>query len=90
MQLVGANKGFIRKPFVKNHLVMAFISSILAISGLLLLIFTINKNIPELNLLSNELEVVLIFTFVFIIGIVITFFSAFFATQRYLKNKIIY
>ena len=90
MQLVGANKGFIRKPFVKNHLVMAIISSILALSGLLLLIFTINKNIPELNLMSNELEVVLIFTFVFIIGITITFFSAFFATQRYLKNKIIY
>ena len=90
MQLVGANKSFIRKPFIKNHIIMAIISSILSLSGLMLLILSIDKNIPELKLLSNQVELFLIFTFVLVIGIVITFFSAFFATQRYLKNKIIY
>lgn len=90
MQLVGANKGFIRKPFIKNHIMMAIISSILSLSGLMLLILSIDKNIPELKLLSNQVELFLIFTFVLVVGIVITFFSAFFATQRYLKNKIIY
>ena len=90
MQLVGANKSFIRKPFIKNHIIMAIISSILSLSGLILLILSIDKNIPELKLLSNQVELFLIFTFVLVIGIVITFFSAFFATQRYLKNKIIY
>ena len=90
MQLVGANKSFIRKPFIKNHIMMAIISSILSLSGLMLLILSIDKNIPELKLLSNQVELFLIFTFVLVIGIVITFFSSFFATQRYLKNKIIY
>ena len=90
MQLVGANKGFIRKPFIKNHIMIAIISSILSLSGLMLLILSIDKNIPELKLLSNQVELFLIFTFVLVVGIVITFFSAFFATQRYLKNKIIY
>ena len=90
MQLVGANKSFIRKPFIKNHIMMAIISSILSLSGLILLILSIDKNIPELKLLSNQVELFLIFTFVLVIGIVITFFSSFFATQRYLKNKIIY
>ena len=90
MQLVGANKSFIRKPFIKNHIIMAIISSILSLSGLMLLILSIDKNIPELKLLSNQVELFLIFTFVLVVGIVITFFSAFFATQRYLKNKIIY
>ena len=90
MQLVGANKSFIRKPFIKNHVMMAIISSILSLSGLMLLILSIDKNIPELKLLSNQVELFLIFTFVLVVGIVITFFSAFFATQRYLKNKIIY
>ena len=90
MQLVGANKSFIRKPFIKNHIMMAIISSILSLSGLMLLILSIDKNIPELKLLSNQVELFLIFTFVLVVGIVITFFSAFFATQRYLKNKIIY
>ena len=56
----------------------------------MLLILSIDKNIPELKLLSNQVELFLIFTFVLVVGIVITFFSAFFATQRYLKNKIIY
>ena len=90
MQLVGANKSFIQKPFIKNHIIMAIISSILSLSGLMLIILSIDKNIPELKLLSNQVELFLIFTFVLVIGIVITFFSAFFATQRYLKNKIIY
>ena len=90
MQLVGANKSFIRNPFIKNHVMMAIISSILSLSGLMLLILSIDKNIPELKLLSNQVELFLIFTFVLVVGIVITFFSAFFATQRYLKNKIIY
>ncbi len=90
MQLVGANKSFIRRPFIKNHIMMAIISSILSLSGLMLLILSIEKNIPELKLLSNQVELFLIFTFVLVVGIVITFFSAFFATQRYLKNKIIY
>jgi len=90
MQLVGANKSFIRKPFIKNHIMIAIISSILSLSGLMLLILSIDKNIPELKLLSNQVELFLIFTFVLVVGIVITFFSAFFATQRYLKNKIIY
>ena len=90
MQLVGANKSFIRKPFIKNHIMMAIISSILSLSGLMFLILSIDKNIPELKLLSNQVELFLIFTFVLVVGIVITFFSAFFATQRYLKNKIIY
>ncbi len=90
MQLVGANKSFIRKPFIKNHIIIAIISSILSLSGLILLILSIDKNIPELKLLSNQVELFLIFTFVLVIGIVITFFSSFFATQRYLKNKIIY
>ncbi|MEE3034658.1 MAG: permease-like cell division protein FtsX [Bacteroidota bacterium] len=90
MQLVGATKNFIRNPFIKRHIIMAILSSILALSALILLIFTIDKNIPDLKLLSNQLELFLIFMFVTIIGITITFFSAFFATQKHLKKKIIY
>ncbi|MBR99016.1 MAG: cell division protein FtsX [Flavobacteriaceae bacterium] len=90
MQLVGAHKSFIRRPLITNHILMAILSSFFASSGLMLLIFTIDKNIPDLKLLSNQVELFLIFTFVMITGILITFFSSFFATQRYLKNKIIY
>ncbi len=90
MQLVGATKNFIRNPFIKRHIIIAILSSILALSALILLIFTIDKNIPDLKLLSNQLELFLIFMFVTIIGITITFFSAFFATQKHLKKKIIY
>ena len=90
MQLVGAHKSFIRRPLITNHILMAILSSFFASSGLMLLIFTIDKNIPDLKLLSNQIELFLIFTFVLITGILITFFSSFFATQRYLKNKIIY
>ena len=79
MQLVGAHKSFIRRPLITNHILMAILSSFFASSGLMLLIFTIDKNIPDLKLLSNQVELFLIFTFVLITGILITFFSSFFA-----------
>lgn len=90
MQLVGATRGFIRKPFIKNHVIIAILSSFFALFSLTIVIFTIEKKIPELKILSNPFELILIFLIVLLIGLAITFFSAFFATQRYLNTKIIY
>ena len=87
MQLVGATKSFIRRPFIKTHLMMSTLGSIIAISGMVLVIYEIQKRFPELQISENPLEPVLVFLGVFLLGLGITTVSTFFATQRYLNLK---
>ena len=87
MQLVGATKSFIRRPFIKIHLMMSTLGSIIAMSGMALVIYEIQKRFPELQIFENPLEPVLVFVGVFLLGLGITSISTFFATQRYLNLK---
>jgi len=87
MQLVGATKSFIRRPFIWTHLRLGIISSLLALGGLTIFIFEINKRFPELNMMEQPLELGIIFGGILILGIGITGISTFFATQRYLNLK---
>lgn len=87
MQLVGATKSFIRKPFIWSHLRLGLLSSFLALTGLCILLWEINKRFPELNMLDQTYELILVFSGVLILGIGITGLSTFFATQRYLNLK---
>ena len=45
MQLVGATKSFIRRPFIRTNILLSIISSLIAISILILLIYYIDSNI---------------------------------------------
>ena len=87
MQLVGATKSFIRRPFIWIHLRLGILSSLIALSGLTILLFEINKRFPELNMMQHSSELSFVFGSVLLLGIGITGISAFFATQRYLNLK---
>ena len=87
MQLVGATKSFIRKPFIYIHLRLGILSSLIALSGLTILIFEINKRFPELNIMQYPFELSVVFGSVLLLGIGITGISTFLATQRYLNLK---
>ena len=87
MQLVGATKSFIRRPFIWVHLRLGILSSLIALSGLTILLFEINKRFPELNMMQHPLELSVVFGCVLLLGIGITVISTFFATQRYLNLK---
>ena len=87
MQLVGATKSFIRRPFIKTHLLMSTLGAIVAMSGMALVIYEMQKRFPELQIFDNPLEPVLVFIGVFLFGLGITIISTFFATQRYLNLK---
>ena len=87
MQLVGATKSFIRKPFIYIHLRLGILSSLIALSGLTILILEINKRFPELNMMQYPFELSVVFGSVLLLGIGITGISTFFATQRYLNLK---
>ena len=87
MQLVGATKSFIRRPFIKTHILMSTLGAIVAMSGMALVIYEMQKRFPELQIFDNPLEPVLVFIGVFLLGLGITIISTFFATQRYLNLK---
>jgi cell division transport system permease protein len=87
MQMVGATKQFIRRPFVWKSVRLGIIGGFIALVGMAFVLFYLNRTFPELELLSNPILVVILFVFVFTLGIVITWISTHFATQRFLNLK---
>ncbi len=87
MQMVGATKKFIRRPFVWKSVRLGIIGGILALVGMAIVLFYLNKTFPELELLSNPIIIALLFIFVFTLGIIITWISTYIATQRFLNLK---
>ena len=86
MQLVGATKAFIRKPFIKINIFLSLISSIISISAIILLIYYIDLNISFVDNISIE-SVITLFLIILILGLFISYISTFFATQNILKIK---
>ena len=86
MQLVGATKAFIRKPFIKINIFLSLISSIISISVIILLIYYIDLNISFIDNISIE-SVITLFLIILSLGLFISYISTFFATQNILKIK---
>ena len=86
MQLVGATKAFIRKPFIKINILLSLISSIISISAIILLIYYIDLNISFIDNISIE-SVITLFIIILSLGLFISYISTFFATQNILKIK---
>lgn len=87
MQMVGATKSFIRKPFIWKNIRLGMAGALLAILSLILLLFYLNEEFPELELLQDPLMIGLVMLGVLVVGILIAWISTFFATQRYLNLK---
>ncbi len=87
MQMVGATKSFIRKPFILTSIKLGVIGSALAIIGILALTAYADSKLPTLGLMSDIQSILLVCVTVLVIGIIITYISTYFATQRFLNLK---
>jgi len=87
MQMVGATKRFIRKPFIWNSVKLGFIGAILASIELALLLYYMNKIFPEFGMIDNRIEMASLFGAIFVLGIFLTWMSTFLATQRFLNLR---
>jgi cell division transport system permease protein len=87
MQMVGATKKFIRRPFIFNNIRLGALGALLAIAANLILLYYINLSFPELKLTQQPLVLGMVFITIFIVGIFITWISTYFATQRFLNLK---
>ncbi|MET1055028.1 MAG: permease-like cell division protein FtsX [Pedobacter sp.] len=88
MQLVGATKNFIRKPYILVAMLHGLIASFIAVIILLGLLFYAQKEIPEIVILRNYTEFGIVLLFLVGVGIFITALSTTFAVNRYLRLKI--
>jgi cell division transport system permease protein len=87
MQMVGATKAFIRKPFVMRSIRLGMIGAGLAIIALISVLVYLQINFPDLGILDDKVMVALVLLFVFGIGVLITWISTYFATQRFLNLR---
>ncbi|MEL4455721.1 cell division protein FtsX [Lutimonas vermicola] len=87
MQMVGATKRFIRKPFIWNSVKLGMIGAVLAIVELGILLYYLNKMFPEFGMIDNRIEMASLLGIVFGMGILITWASTFLATQRFLNLR---
>lgn len=87
MQMVGATKSFIRRPFVWKSIQLGVIGAILALIGVAIVLYYLNLTFPELDLINNTVSLIALFLGIFSLGIVITWISTFIATQRFLNLK---
>ncbi len=86
MQLVGATKSFIRKPFLKTNAFLSLISSFLSISLIILIMNYLDNNINFLNNIEPK-TIFILCLFMILLGLTISYISTFFATQNILKIK---
>lgn len=87
MQMVGATKRFIRRPFVWKSVRLGMLGAILALIGMTVLLYYLNELFPDLALLEDKLMIGVLFLGIFLLGIFITWISTFFATQRFLNLR---
>ncbi len=87
MQLVGATRGFIRKPFIYRSIVFGIYGAIIAFVLILALIYTYQTELTGFVSFNDYISFVIVFIVVLALGIIISWLSTVFAVNKFLKLK---
>ena len=85
MQMVGATKGFIRRPFIWQSIKLGVLGALVALVGLGVVIYYVDQLAPSLHLIKDYVTLGYLVGGVLISAFLITWVSTFFATQRFLN-----
>ena len=88
MQLVGATKSFIRRPFIASYVRIGLYSSFVSLILLFTLLFQASFELDEIDFFSNTKDIMILVSFIILFGIFTSYISSYFMTQKYLKLKI--
>ena len=88
MQLVGATKSFIRRPFIASYVRIGVYSSIVSLILLFTSLFQASFELDEIDFFSNTKDNIILISFIILFGIFTSYISSYFMTQKYLKLKI--
>jgi len=88
MQMVGATRSFISKPMNNRAIINGALSAVISIALIYLIISLFEYFLPYLRDLRDNSKLLLLFGFLFILGIGITVFSTHRSVVKYLKMKL--
>jgi len=89
MQMVGATRWFISKPFDRKAIINGLLSAGIAIAGIFSIILLVeNWWLPEIKVLRDNTWLALLFLLLIGIGIGITFLSTHRSVMKYLRMKL--
>lgn len=88
MQMVGATRWFIAKPMDMRALVNGAISGIIAVAGIITVIFFAESWLPDLRALRDYTLLAFLFVALILIGICISFASTHRSVLKYLRMKL--
>ena len=87
MKLVGAKRGFIRRPFLASGAIQGLISSIIAIVLLYGIIYFANSQLENIMGSIDPLIIALLFVAVAVIGVLLCVFATLLSINKYLRLK---
>ncbi|MCJ7446667.1 MAG: permease-like cell division protein FtsX [Bacteroidales bacterium] len=85
MQLVGANRSFIRKPFILQSAFHGFLAALIAMTLLMGLLYMIEREFFMVFTFESTKLLLLLGSAIIIIGILINIISTYFSVNRYLS-----
>lgn len=88
MQLVGATKFFIKKPFIIIHIKLGVLSSIISSLLLVAILYYLNINFFEIDFEKIKESIFVTFLFSLGISVIISYFSTSIITGRYISSNI--
>lgn len=89
MQMVGATRWFISKPFDRKAIINGLMSACIAIAGIFSIILVVeNWWLPEIKVLRDNTWLAMLFLLLIGIGIGITFLSTHRSVMKYLRMKL--
>lgn len=88
MQLIGATKGFIRRPYLVRALINGLVSGLLATLAIAAMYSAIEYNYPALNLLNEIQMIALIQGILILVGVLFTVGSTYLSVSKYLRMKL--
>lgn len=88
MQMVGATRGFISKPMNLRAVINGALAAIISIALIYLIIFLFELYLPYLKDLRDNAMLLMMFGFLFLLGIGISVFSTHRSVIKYLKMSL--
>lgn len=88
MQMVGATRWFIAKPFDKRAIVTGLISGLIAVAGLFVLMYFASSVLTQLSIFKDYLSISILVIVILLLGVLISVLSTHRSVVKYLKLKL--
>lgn len=85
MKLVGATRGFIMKPFLRNGFLQGVFAAVIAMAMLLLMIMGLNEGLPDVHFIRSNTPLLLIFAALLVGGVLISLLFTIFAVRKFIR-----